>query len=293
MVETAKTWTNPAAMRRSLDPLHVFKSPLANGRIDRGYENLEVVCLKGPDERDLDIVATLAAAGHAGAFGDVVDYIRDGDLKSVQSLELADVGLQQVMEGEHVTFLIYGCTRAFTHEMVRTRKGAWYLQQTLRHTDMGDANLRMPVTIADAAGWQQETWINANRNAVAAYQQLVEGNVPYEDARTVLPLATETWIIAGMPLRTWLETFEYRACYMFYPEMRWVFARMKEELAKRAPKIAAQARITCERKGVCTYRGAEDTECCPIYPGAREWRSKLYDDKMLLSLYNNNEGAAQ
>ena len=70
-------------------------------------------------------------------------------------------------------------------------------------------------------------------------------------------------------------------CYMFYPEMRYVFHRMKEELEASAPTVAKHAQITCERKGVCTYRGAEDTQTCPIYPGSREWQSPLYDDRML------------
>lgn len=276
---------NTAAMRKSLDPLGVFKSPLGQGRIDRAYDNLEVVLLKGPSQHDLDVVGTLAAAGHAGAFGRVVEFIQNGDLAEVEALDIAKVGLQQVMEGEHITFLIYGCSRGFTHEMVRTRKGAWYLQQTLRHTDMGNANIRMPETIADASLRDQTVWMDATAKALSAYQGLVEADIPYEDARTVLPIATETWIIAGMPLRTWLETYEYRACHMFYPEMRRVWRRMKEELDKVAPRVAEQARITCERRKICTYRGAEDTTSCPLrqaHGWDREWQSEQYDDRTLL-----------
>jgi len=278
----AKGYQNPSAMRRSLDPMGVFKSPLAEGAIHRGYDGLEVILLKGPDEANMKLVGTLAAAGHAGAFGKVVDFIRDGRLEEMDALDIGSIGLQQTLEGEQVIFLVYGCTRAFTHEMVRTRKGAWYIQQTLRHTDMGNANIRMPETIAEHPDVHlRQLWVNSVDDARLNYQRLVARDVPYEDARTVLPLSTETWIIAGMPLRTWLETYEYRACYMFYPEMRYVFHRMREELQLSAPTVAKHAQITCERKGVCTYRGAEDTETCPIYPGSREWQSPLYDDRML------------
>jgi thymidylate synthase ThyX len=231
------------------------------------------------------IVGTLAAAGHAGAFGKVVEYVRDGDIAEVDALDIGSIGLQQTLEGESVTFLVYGCTRGFTHEFVRTRKGAWFLQQTMRHTDMGNANVRMPEYIANANQVYQSQWAIAIGNSIGVYQELVNADTPYEDARSVLPIATETWIIGGMPLRTWLETYEYRACHMFYPEMRYIFGRMKDALAKRAPNVARQAHITCERKGICTYRGAEDTTGCPIYPGAREWQSPLYDDRTLLALY--------
>jgi len=276
---------NNAAMRKSLDPMEVFKSPLGNGRIDRGYENLEVICLQAPDEKRLDLVGTLAAAGHAGAFGQVLEFIQEGKIEEVAALNIGQVGLQQILEMENVCFLIYGCTRAFTHEMVRTRKGAWYLQQTMRHTDMGNANMRMPESIVHTDVFTRDEWVASVEASRGNYEDLIEQDIPYEDARTVLPLATETWIIAGMPLRTWLETYAYRSCEMFYPEMQYVFRRMKEELAKKSPKIAEQAKISCEVKGVCTYRGAEDTTGCSIYPGSREWQSPLYDDKMLLALY--------
>lgn len=281
MTATADTWTNPSAMRRSLDPLGIFKSPLDEGKVHIGYEGLVVKLLKGPDAEDIDVIGTLAAAAHAGAFGDVVDLIREGRLLEVKALDIASVGLEQVLEGESVVFLIYGCSRGFTHELVRTRKGAWFVQQTMRHTDMGRRpNVRMPLTIA-ADDERRAAWLKSINAAIDAYARLVGDDTPYEDARTVLPIATETWIIAGMPLRTWLETYAYRACYMFYPEMRWVFRRMREELARVAPRIAERARVSCEVRGVCTYRGAEDTEPCPIYPGAREWRSPEYDDRML------------
>ncbi len=207
----AHVMSNPAALRKSGDPLEVFKSSLAQGRVDRGFDNLEVVLLHGPAERDMRITATLGAAAHAGAFGEVLEFIRDGRIDDMP-VDVASIGLQQVLESDTVTFLVYGCTRAFTHEFVRTRKGAWFLQQTMRHTDMGDANVRMPASIAEGDPYARDIWLATVNKAVAHYQRLVRLDIPYEDARTVLPLATETWIIGGMPLRTWLETYEYRAC---------------------------------------------------------------------------------
>ena len=271
-----------SAMRRSLDPKRIFRSPLSQGRNDCAYDNLGVYCLKAPDEKLLDTVGAMAAAGHAGAFADVVQMAVGGQEQELQELDIGSVGLQQILELDTVCFLIYGCSRAFTHGMVRTRKGAWYLQQTLRHTDMGIANMRVPEYIITASQKIQEVWADSVSQARYAYVKLIAKDVPYQDARTVLPLATETWIIAGMPFRTWLDTYAYRACNMFYPEMRWVFGRMKEELAKKAPRLAEQARITCELKKRCTYRGAEDTSVCDFpWSSDREWTSPLYDDAML------------
>lgn len=270
-------------MRRSLDPMGVFKTPLNQNRIDRGYENLEVICLKAPDENVMDTVGTLAAAGHAGAFGQVFEFVKNGQLSEVENLDIGSVGLQQILELDTVAFLIYGCSRGFTHELVRTRKGAWFIQQTFRHTDLTGVNFRMPEHIANGKQTPYYLWLHSVEGSRRIYEHLIEKwDTPYQDARTVLPIASETWIIAGMPLRTWLETYAYRACEMFYPEMQWVFRRMKEELAKVAPKIAAQAKISCELKEKCTYRGSEDTSVCSMpWANDREWQSPLYDDRML------------
>lgn len=276
-------------LKYSMDPEGTFNSPLSQGRIDKEYENLEVRLLHYPKHEDFVKTALFGEFAHAGG---MIDPIKEFDNLSEEELfakagDYMQGGLEQYLESDTVTFLVYGCTRGFTHEFVRTRKGAWFLQQTMRHSNMGNANLRMPSGISNSSYDVQYEWSRVAQNAVGAYVNLVEEHdIAYQDARTVLPLATETWIIGGMPLRTFIETYNYRACYMFYPEMRWIFQRMGALLAEACPWVANKIKISCEVPDAgghhkCFYRGTEIvSDVCPL-PWATEenriWKSKRFD----------------
>jgi hypothetical protein len=275
-------------LRYSMDQEGKFDSPLSQGRIDRGYENLEVRLLHAPKHEDFVRTALFGEFAHAGG---LINPIEEFDNLSVDDLmakagDYMSGGLEQYLESDTVTFLVYGCTRAFTHEFVRTRKGAWFLQQTMRHSRMHNANMRMPEYIA--TNWpehRQEMWIRCVRDAAEFYDFIVEQDTPYQDARSVLPIATETWIIGGMPLRTFLETYNYRACWMFLPEMRWIFHQMGQLLVAECPWLESKVKISCEfpdREGnhKCYYRGVENVEEVCTLPWAKEdnriWRSKRF-----------------
>ena len=270
-----------------MDPEGVFNSPLAQGRIDKAYENLDVRLLHYPKHDDFVKTALFGEFAHAGG---MINPIQELDNLSADELmqkagDYMQGGLEQYLESDTVTFLIYGCTRGFTHEFVRTRKGAWFLQQTMRHSNMGHANIRMPEFICNSGNSAQKIWKESVNDSVEIYQRLIDLDVPYQDARTVLPLATETWIIGGMPLRTFLETYNYRACYMFYPEMQWIFHEMGTLLSKACPWLESKIKISCEipdKDGnhKCYYRGVEKVEGLCQLPWAKEenrlWKSRRF-----------------
>lgn len=275
-------------LKHSMDPEGKFDSPLNQGRIDEAYDNLEVRLLHYPKQEDFVKTALFGEFAHAGG---LINPIEEFDnLTAEQIAEKAgnymQGGLEQYLESDTVVFLIYGCTRGFTHEFVRTRKGAWFIQQTMRHSNMGNANLRMPEYIAHTKEEKiKGDWYFATCNAVNAYVGLVHADVPYQDARTVLPLATETWIIGGMPLRTFIETYNYRACYMFYPEMQWVFRTAGVLLKEACPWLENKIKISCEipdKEGnhKCYYRGVEEVEgVCPLKWAKEEnrlWKSTRF-----------------
>ena len=151
---------------------------------------------------------------------------------------------------------------------------------------MGDANVRMPEFVAKGSEEIQEKWLLSNQMAVDTYHELVNVyDMPYQDARTVLPLSTETWLIVGMPLRTFLEMYNYRACYMFYPEMRWITQEMGLLLAAECPWLEDKIKISCEMADKdgnhkCFYRGVENVEEVCTLPWAKEenriWKSTRF-----------------
>lgn len=278
-------------LKKSLDPDGEFTSPFSHGRIDESYENLQVKLLSYPSEEDFARMATIAGKGHSGATFDLENF-------DVDELIVSDAwkgGLGQIKEFGKLVFLVTGCSRGFTHEIVRTRIGAAYIQQTLRHTNMGNPDVRMPESLAAYSYPNKEDdvkremavamWKTAVQASRDAYQALVEADFPFQDARTCLPIGTETWIIIAYDMRSWLDTYAARACQMFYPEMVQIMKLMKAAVAEKAQWIADQALIGCERPQPdgthkCTYMGTEVVDGWCTLPWAKEenrvWKSQKF-----------------
>ena len=269
-------------IRKSMAVASQHISPLANGRIDEGYDNIKVRMLFWPDEamfKNLVYKATMATRGSD------IDETEQPDPQVVE--EAFKGGLNQVLEVATVSFEISGISRGLTHELVRTRKAS-FAQQSMRHTDFGDANQRMPAEIANASEVIQAMWVNSVGHSVEAYQWLVDADVPFQDARTVLPISTETYIIASYPLNEFFSTYSYRACHMFYPEIVALFGLMKIALVKQCPWTEPFIQISCEKTRsagiydhMCTYQGWEKVEGqCPFAwakEANRVWKSSKFE----------------
>lgn len=98
------------------------------------------------------------------------------------------------------TFEIKGVTRAFTHQLVRTRTAS-YAQQAQRVADMGDFTAEVPRTVSDNPE-AALAWENAMQAIRQAYQQLRAWDIPAQDARGLLPTNVHTNIIVKLNLRT-------------------------------------------------------------------------------------------
>ena len=270
-------------IKRSLDPERQHVSPLgvgaAAGRVDQKYDNLRVRMLMWPDEQQFKNAVYRATMATRGS-----DITTDEEPDPIVVEDAFKGGLNQCLEWATVVFEISGVSRGLTHEFVRTRKAS-FAQQSMRHTDMGDPAVRMPSGIADEynavippAGGRfagltvGEVWEAVEANNSEAYQALVEADIPYQDARTLLTIATETYIIGEYPLSEFLGTYAYRACHMFYPEIVALFGLMKEALVEKCPWLEEYILISCEKTSpangyehMCTYQGWERVEGhCPL-----------------------------
>jgi flavin-dependent thymidylate synthase len=98
------------------------------------------------------------------------------------------------------TFEISGVTRAFTHQLVRTRTAS-YAQQSQRSVDMtGGISVTRPETIRDDG--RRELWEAVVSMIENGYAKLIEMGVPAQDARGLLPTNIQTNIIMKANLRT-------------------------------------------------------------------------------------------
>ena len=285
------------ALRASMDPEGKFNSPLAQGRVDEAYDNLKIRLLHYPKIEDFVKTASFGEAAHAGGALDPIaelDSLGPNELTS-KVKQFMHGGLEQFLESDTVVYLVYGCTRGYTHEIVRTRNGAWFFQQTSRHSYLGDANLRMPEYIANSTEEVKELWVRTTREAINSYINMCENHdVPYQDARTVIPVGMQTWIVIGMPLRTYLNMNSYRTCAMFYPEMVWIQRKVGDLVKEACPWLSDKIKIGCESSKVCEYRGVEETHdsCDKPWAHIRRWKSDHYaaEGKDVLLKDHNKKG---
>lgn len=240
-----------ASKRMSLDYGRSV-SPSDNGQVLVGGDGLSVVLVQDFDDEVLDKIGRYAQSASVGAPPHVV--------QSEDPSEFLTGGLAfQSLEDIRIAFAVRGASRVLTHQLVRTRQAA-FKQQSQRDCFYGvHADFRMPESV-----WANKearlAFIGALLAAHRAYYVAVKEDVPYEDARYILPEGTTNFILCEYSLRTFLDMYAYRACVMFQDEMVWVMRMMRDVLINAHPNLEQYIKISCEKQHRCTYQGRERTE---------------------------------
>ena len=157
-------------------------------------------------------------------------------------------GHTSTLEHASYTFAIDGVSRAMTHQLVRHRLAS-YSQQSQRYVSYDDPAFIVPPKV-DADPEARQLFLNACGDAFLAYRALLDSGVAPEDARYLLPNATETKIAVTMNVRELLHFFELRCCKRAQWEIREVALRMLELAEPTAPYIFMDAGAAC-RRGPC------------------------------------------
>jgi flavin-dependent thymidylate synthase len=182
-----------------------------------------------------------------------LDYMRD-TIKS--SWEFVDL-----------TFQIDGVTRAFTHQLVRTRTGS-YAQQAMRVVDARNQDVEEPPSIVRNPDWHQ-LWKQGQRAAMAAYGDLIDHGAPAQDSRGILPTHITTSIMAKFNLRTLHEMAKLRLCTRTQGEYQDVFREMRRLLIGVWPWAEEFIEVHCVATGTCAFPRYGKTEC-PVYVPAMD-----------------------
>lgn len=172
--------------------------------------------------------------------------------------KILSIGHTSILEHASFTFGVEGISRACSHQLVRHRVAS-YSQQSQRYVafDEGDFPLVIPATISTKH--RQKIYQEAMDACAAAYRELVADGVPAEDARYVLPNATETKIIISMNARELLHFFSIRCCNRAQWEIRDMSDQMLLLAKRAAPILFAKAGPGC-LWGSCP----EGSMCCGI-----------------------------
>ena len=156
-------------------------------------------------------------------------------------------GHDSILEHASFTFAIEGVSRALSHQFVRHRIAS-YSQQSQRYVEnaFGGQWYVVPESIA-AKPEALELYMKLMEGIAQGYGSLLEMGIPKEDARYVLPNATETKIIVTMNARALLHFFRLRCCNRAQEEIR----LMAEEMLKAVQGVAG---VLFERGGApCEY----------------------------------------
>jgi flavin-dependent thymidylate synthase len=135
-------------------------------------------------------------------------------------------------------FLIEGVTRAFTHQLVRTRPNS-YAQQTMRVLDVSEGrgwDYTTGPTIADSEPLR-DVYECAMEHLDDAYKTLIAGGAKIEDARGLLPTNIQTNIVMKTNMRTLVETIQKRSSPRTQGEYREVIDQMKALVTDAHPWI--------------------------------------------------------
>lgn len=135
------------------------------------------------------------------------------------------------------TFLIEGVTRAFTHQLVRTRTAS-FAQQTMRVLD-----------VSTGRGWEYATgpsienevlysmYSNAMDAISEIYKSLIKHGAKIEDARGILPTNILTNIVMKINMRNFVDLVKKRSSPRTQSEYRDVLEQMQYAVKKVHPWI--------------------------------------------------------
>lgn len=185
------------------------------------------------------------------------------------------------------TFEITEVTRAFTHQLVRTRTGS-YAQESQRTVDVGDHGYLTPDSLREAGhNHPVEIYAHAMDDSLAAYNELISLGVPVQDARGVLPTNLHTSIIAKYTLRALHDMALVRLCTRTQGEYQQVFRMMKAAVVAVHPWAEPFIRVACAQTGVCQF---PRYKACPIQRYTYNGANPSDHNYMLRSIQSHWEG---
>ena len=195
--------------------------------------------------------------------------IEDGRITREQMEEFIERRLQtghaSPLEQVWFEFGISGVSRAFSHQFVRHRIGISFEQQSQRYVKFKKAEFPYTVPESVERAGLGDKMQEAFENIGELYQEMLDAGVPAEDARFLLPNATNTNFKIVVNFQELLHICDLRLCTRAQWEFRKVASLMRAEINRRFPELARYLQPKCgeRRWGYCD-EDYEAWEQCPI-----------------------------
>jgi thymidylate synthase (FAD) len=170
-------------------------------------------------------------------------------LRELKSVIPEDLPEEKLLPHLTYVYAIEGISRACSHQLVRHRTAS-YSQQSQRYISVRRLRERVvvPPSVSEKA---LEEYLSLVEGASDAYTGLIDRGVPREDARFVLPNATETSLLFTIDGRSLLHFFGVRCCNRAQWEIRALADRMLSEVRREEPALYNSAGPYCHQLGFC------------------------------------------
>ena len=155
-------------------------------------------------------------------------------------------GHLSVLEHVYATFRIKGVSRALTHQLIRHRLCS-FTQKSQRWVSESGFNYITPDSIKTNRK-AKEVYDFFMALAKDTYNALIEIGIPKEDARFVLPNATETEIVVTANLREWRHIILLRGSKSAQWEIRRLAIKILEILKQYVPTVFMDLKINKEKE---------------------------------------------
>lgn len=186
----------------------------------------------------------------ASGFTSALDEIRSWSAeKKEEELSYLRDTIKSSWEFVSFTFSISNVSRAFTHQLVRSRQlsFAQLSHRTVDATGFGFVN----PSPGEKLDLEFENMISGISDA---YECLVhEKGFHPQKARSILPTNVETGILVKANLRSLHDMGKLRLCTRASGEYQTVFRKMKDEVVKVYPWTDKFIRVACASDGVCVF----------------------------------------
>lgn len=159
-------------------------------------------------------------------------------------------GHESVLEHAVFTFEVKVVSRALTHQLIRHRIAS-YSQQSQRYVNMDGFDYVIPHSIENHPQFHRDVWEEHMESISEMYRELLDGGIPEEDARYILPNACCTNIVITMNARELRHFFATRCCERAQWEIRELANKMLKICREVSPTIFEDAGPSCVRDGFC------------------------------------------
>jgi thymidylate synthase (FAD) len=206
-------------------------------------EQLSVKLLRHTPDPEGLVAQAAKLCYSASTIDDLAARVENHDQKAFIK-KLMDMGHDSPLEHISFTFGVEGVSRVLSHQLVRHRI-AQYSQQSQRYVKLDKTfQYIIPPSIYGNRPAYEE-YIRLMEVVHRIYVALEDAGIPVEDARYVLPNATETKIMLTMNARVLLHVFSVRGCNRAQWEIREMVMMMLIECKKIAPTIFTDAGPAC------------------------------------------------